>query len=230
MPRPRRALAADGGGAGVQESLFLTDHVGVTALHAAVQSARSEDTARALLEGGADVNARTHKGNTPLLFAANAGHHGAAEMLLAAGAAANAQNAADGDAPLHRAVSAAPARGGASVAGRLTGRGRGQVREGHVSVVRLLLQYGANKALLNKCDMTPVQLADRLRVRSARARARAAAARALTVWPRAHSTVMDALAEDPDPLPSTPARNPATPVRPDAARGSGAGDVARIAA
>jgi ankyrin repeat protein len=79
----------------VQESLFLTDHVGVTALHAAVQSARSEDTARALLEGGADVNARTHKGNTPLLFAANAGHHGAAEMLLAAGAAANAQNAAD---------------------------------------------------------------------------------------------------------------------------------------
>ena len=79
----------------MQESLFLTDHVGVTALHAAVQSARSEDTARALLEGGADVNARTHKGNTPLLFAANAGHHGAAEMLLAAGAAANAQNAAD---------------------------------------------------------------------------------------------------------------------------------------
>ena len=55
-------------------------------------------------------------------------------------------------------------------------------------MVRLLLQYGANKALLNKCDMTPVQLADRLRVRSARARARAAAARALTVWPRARST------------------------------------------
>ena len=52
-------------------------------------------------------------------------------------------------------------------------------------MVRLLLQYGANKALLNKCDMTPVQLADRLRVRSARARARTAAARALTVWPRA---------------------------------------------
>jgi len=104
------------------------------------------------------------------------------------------------------------------------------VREGHVSVVRLLLQYGANKALLNKCDMTPVQLADRLRDRSARARARAAAARALTVWPRARSTVMDALAADTDPLPGTPARNPATPARPGAARGSGAGDVARIAA
>ena len=36
--------------------------------------------ARALLHGGADVNARTVKGNTPLLFACNAGHSETAQV------------------------------------------------------------------------------------------------------------------------------------------------------
>lgn len=126
-----------------EDSLFQTDHVGVTALHAAVQAKGSGAVARALLVARADVNARTHKGNTPLLFACNAGHVECAGILIEYGASVNAQNNADGDSCLHRAV-----------------------REGHVDIVRLLLGHGANKRLLNACDMTPVHLADRLRLRS----------------------------------------------------------------
>lgn len=59
------------------------------------------------------------------------------------GAAVNAQNSADGDTPLHRAV-----------------------REAHVDCVRLLLSHGAHTHLLNACDLTPQTLADRLRQRA----------------------------------------------------------------
>eukprot|EP00960_Hanusia_phi_P053522 762132-Hanusia_phi.AAC.2 len=79
----------------LQDSLYQTDHVGVTALHAAVKAQGNAEVARALLEAKvspsappsllpppscsseeeqADVDARTLKGNTPLLFAANSGH------------------------------------------------------------------------------------------------------------------------------------------------------------
>ncbi|KAJ1466647.1 hypothetical protein T484DRAFT_1861096 [Baffinella frigidus] len=53
------------------------------------------DAARALLHGGADVNARTVKGNTPLLFACNAGHTETAK----GGADVNAQTV-KGNTPL----------------------------------------------------------------------------------------------------------------------------------
>ena len=164
-----------------EDQLYKTDHVGVTALHAAVQVAGKSEGGKAgsqwqiiktLLEGNADVNARTRKGNTPLLFACNAGlpdcaalliQHGAAvhshnigaslvsgivspisDMGVSlTGAAVNAQNSADGDTPLHRAV-----------------------REAHVDCVRLLLTHGAHTHLLNACDLTPQTLADRLRQRA----------------------------------------------------------------
>ena len=56
----------------------------------------------ALLDARADPDARTLKGNTPLLFAANAGNCECARLLLVRGACVNAQNRSDGDTSLHR--------------------------------------------------------------------------------------------------------------------------------
>ena len=60
----------------------------------------------ALLDAGADADAATLKGNTPLLFAANAGNCECARLLLERGARVNAQNKTDGDSSLHRCRSA----------------------------------------------------------------------------------------------------------------------------
>jgi ankyrin repeat protein len=56
----------------------------------------------ALLDAGADADAATLKGNTPLLFAANAGNCECARLLIERGACVNAQNKSDGDTSLHR--------------------------------------------------------------------------------------------------------------------------------
>lgn len=56
----------------------------------------------ALLDARADADAATLKGNTPLLFAANAGNCECARLLIARGACVNAQNRSDGDTSLHR--------------------------------------------------------------------------------------------------------------------------------
>jgi ankyrin repeat protein len=61
------------------------------------------DVVRALLDGGADVNARSMGQFTPIMFAARAGDIGLVRMLLTAGADINA-NAADGSTPLLVAV------------------------------------------------------------------------------------------------------------------------------
>jgi len=85
------------------DSLFRTDHIGVTALHAAVQGIKGNvGVVKALLDAKADVDARTHKGNTPLLFAANSGQLECARLLIDRGACVNAQNNADGESSLHR--------------------------------------------------------------------------------------------------------------------------------
>ena len=55
--------------------------------------------ARLLIEHGADVNARSKRGFTPLLFAARSGALEVARLLLAAGAAVNAVTP-DGHSPL----------------------------------------------------------------------------------------------------------------------------------
>ena len=60
------------------------------------------EVVEALLDAGADADAATLKGNTPLLFAANAGNCECARMLIQRGARVNAQNKSDGDTGLHR--------------------------------------------------------------------------------------------------------------------------------
>lgn len=122
------------GGEGVQDA---TDHVGLTALHAAVKVQGHVDVVNALLQHNAPVDPKTARGNTPLMFAAGGGHVDCGIVLIRAGAEVNVQNT-DGDTPLHRAV-----------------------KEGHVKMVNLLLDKGAQKDLSNKNKLTPVQIADR---------------------------------------------------------------------
>jgi ankyrin repeat protein len=65
-----------------------TASTGATALMWAVASVHPE-VVRVLVEGGADVHVSSHKGFTPLLFAAINGDVGTAAILLAAGARVN---------------------------------------------------------------------------------------------------------------------------------------------
>lgn len=83
-------------------------------------SAGHLEAARALLDGGADVNARSASGFTPLMFAARAGSADLTSLLLARGAGID-EAAADGTTALHVAV----------------------VR-GEVDLALLLLEKGAN--------------------------------------------------------------------------------------
>jgi len=124
----------DKGGDAIQDA---TDHVGLTALHAAVKVQGHVDVVNALVQHGAPVDAATARGNTPLLFAAGGGHVDCARIMLRVGADVNKQNN-DGDTPLHRAV-----------------------KEGHVKMVNLLLDKGATKEVKNRAGHTPSQIADR---------------------------------------------------------------------
>ena len=96
-----------------------SDHTGITALHAAVQKEGHLDVVVALLEHGADVDCATAKGNTALMYAAAGGHVECANVVLEYGANANVRSEADSDTPIHKAV-----------------------REGHMELVKLLLQIG----------------------------------------------------------------------------------------
>ena len=58
---------------------------------------------QALLDGGADVNAKDGEGNTALTWAANEGKVDAAKALIAGGAEVNIQNKS-GTTPLTRAL------------------------------------------------------------------------------------------------------------------------------
>jgi len=75
---------------------------GQTALMWAV-SAGHVDASRALLDGGADVNAASASGFTPIMFAARTGSTTLADLLLARGARIN-EAAGDGTTALHIAV------------------------------------------------------------------------------------------------------------------------------
>jgi len=100
-----------------------SDHIGLTALHAAVRFKGHADVVRALIASGADLNARTLYGNTALHLAASNGHLDCCSLLVECNAHVNARCDADGDRPLHRAV-----------------------RYGHAAVVALLVQHGALKS------------------------------------------------------------------------------------
>lgn len=65
----------------------------MTALHCAADSQKA-DTIRILLQAGADINAQTNNGDTPLIVALNtpASKYKAAEVLIKSGAKINIQN------------------------------------------------------------------------------------------------------------------------------------------
>jgi ankyrin repeat protein len=92
------------------------------------------DVARLLVEGGADVNARSTAGFTPMMFAARAGSIDVAQMLIGAGARVN-DASSDGSSPLQLAT----------------------VR-GHVAAAKFLLLNGADPNL-DAAGYTPLHWA-----------------------------------------------------------------------
>lgn len=102
-------------------------------------AAKDGDSAIAgeLIRNGANVNAQDKTLETPLHFAARAYQPEVAELLLKCGASVDAQDA-HGNTPLSRAI--------------FDSKGRGQV-------IKLLLSFGANKALKNKHGVSPEDLA-----------------------------------------------------------------------
>lgn len=90
-----------------------------------------------LIARGANLNARDKNLETPLHFAVNAYQPEVAGLLLNSGAAVDAQDI-HGNTPLLRAVFDSKGRDG---------------------VIKLLLSFGANKALSNKYGVSPKELA-----------------------------------------------------------------------
>ncbi|CAM9902782.1 unnamed protein product, partial [Ectocarpus fasciculatus] len=124
------------------------DDLGATALHAAAWHGEHA-CVRALLELGADVDARDECGRTPLFQASKGGGGGGCETireLLRGGADIHARSE-DGDTPLHVAC-----------------------HSGRADAVRLLLRHGADETA--RCDLgkTPGDVSRREALRAARRR------------------------------------------------------------
>eukprot|EP00284_Hemiselmis_tepida_P006946 CAMPEP_0174939348 /NCGR_PEP_ID=MMETSP1355-20121228/66289_1 /TAXON_ID=464990 /ORGANISM="Hemiselmis tepida, Strain CCMP443" /LENGTH=344 /DNA_ID=CAMNT_0016186359 /DNA_START=18 /DNA_END=1048 /DNA_ORIENTATION=+ len=120
------------------KGLSPSDHIGLTALHAAVKSQGHVDSVKHLLNAGARVDAQTHNGNTALLLAAACGHIDCCRVLVRSKANVNMVCEFDGDTPLHRAV-----------------------REGHAKIVTLLIDHGAVVGHKNLEGLTAAQIAEK---------------------------------------------------------------------
>ena len=66
------------------------------------------DAAELLIEMGADVNAKSNNGGTPLRYACVRGYIDVAELLIENGADVNAKNECNGGTPLHFACGKGP--------------------------------------------------------------------------------------------------------------------------
>jgi len=89
------------------------------------------DALKKSVAGGANVGKADDLGNTPLHYAANAGHVDAVQALVNTyGAPVNAVNSA-GDTPLHKAAA-----------------------RGHAEVVKILIAAGADKTIKNALGQT----------------------------------------------------------------------------
>lgn len=112
------------------------DQMGRVPLHYAAADDNIK-TARDLLDGGADANARDSAGFTPLHFAAQQQSIRVAALLLQRGATVDLQDAY-GNTPLGRAV--------------FNSRGEG-------AMIQLLREHGADPTKPNNSGQTPVGLA-----------------------------------------------------------------------
>ena len=142
-----------------------------TALHYAARCWAGRDTVQALVDAGADVNARADERETPLHMAVRSGNREAARGLVANGAQVMARNE-DGRTPLHEAALA----GFADLTSFLIDSGadvnaRDRFGEtplhsaalmGRVAAGRLLLAHGADPAPMNRSGSTPLGRAERL--------------------------------------------------------------------
>lgn len=137
-----------------------------------VEAAERGDTAAAIdaLDGGADVDAESHFGWTPLMFAAWKGHREVFDALLARGANPDAHD------KLHESVLLICAREGrTNFAQTLLERGAdvnavnvggftalmNAAESGHVAVVKLLLAHGANVNAENRDGLKASSMAER---------------------------------------------------------------------
>jgi len=109
-----------------------------------------------LIAAKADVNAVDDNGRTPLHLAAGYGRYDVTELLLARGAAVNVADKV-GFTPLHQA-----AEGQWGVTGW---EGTGGKASRHADVVRLLLASGANAALVDSFQRTPLDVAQNHEIR-----------------------------------------------------------------
>lgn len=109
-----------------------------TPLHRAASVDRHLAVVKALLESGADVNARDKQGNTPLNVAlrgkGNANKTNLVALLLSSGADPNAKTRVGQSTPLHSAVTL-----------------------GDIAVVKLLLSHKADVNATDKNGVTPLQ-------------------------------------------------------------------------
>ena len=144
---------------------------GANALHAAVDREDIEAVAR-VLRAGADVNAATRFGVTPLWLAASYGNAAIIDRLLKAGADAKATNPDNGETVLMMAARTGRVDAvavlldqGADV--NAAERLRNQTAlmwaaaQKHPDVVRLLLDRGANVRVRSSTGMTPLMFAIR---------------------------------------------------------------------
>ena len=111
---------------------------GRTPLHVAARNGRTE-TAEQLIEGGADVNARTVNKQTPLHMAAYGGHADIVSLLIANGAEVNTTDE-ENTTPLHASAV-----------------------NGYKDVVKILIANGANVNARDVDGQTPLGSAQQLR-------------------------------------------------------------------
>lgn len=138
-------LAASAGDAAMVACLLahgadvaLTDPDGYSATHWLCVRGDHSAVLALLLDAGADINARTNFGSTPLIIAAKYGYAGCAVLLIDRGGDVLNLNAraGNGQTALHEAA-----------------------KHGHAAIVRLLLQAGARPMIRTNLGELPFHLA-----------------------------------------------------------------------
>ncbi len=154
-----------------KEALNLLDSEGETPLFKAVRT-YDENTFKALLEAGADVNLKTESGDTPLAWAASSGNFDFVKALLAAGADVNMTDSS-GKTPLMQAVSSGDEKivkllleAGSDVNASWVVNGLDfgvtalgmAVENGNTALAEILRERGAREGEAPSADFTPAPL------------------------------------------------------------------------